>query len=134
MPFFDTITVLSNMKYFNAQQIAYDHCVDKWEINWTLFEDVHVVMDGDGVDPELDDLQHAWMVKDARKGLAEAINGSSGRAHVAVAVASPSRQHRSKFLGPCNKVGGYRLRTEALTLRHCPTPVRGVGGPHSISL
>jgi hypothetical protein len=49
------------------------NCADKQEINRALCGEVHVVMDGDGMDLELDDLQHAWMVEDTHEGAARAL-------------------------------------------------------------
>ena len=34
-------------------------------------------MDRDGMNPELDDLQRAWMVDDIHEGVVEALNGCS---------------------------------------------------------
>ena len=39
---------------------------------------MHVVIDEDGMDAELDDLQSAWMVEDAHEGVVEALTSCFG--------------------------------------------------------
>lgn len=43
---------------------------------------MHVVMDGDGMDAELDALQCVWMAEDAREGVSEALSDCSGHTSV----------------------------------------------------
>lgn len=86
MFFLYPITSASNMTYFNAPQIVHNHCADKQEINRALCDEVHVVMDGDGMDLELDDLQHAWMVEDTHEGVARALNGCSNHTPIVAKI------------------------------------------------
>lgn len=62
---------------------------DEQDINQTLHKNMHVVMDGDGMDVELDALQCMWMAEDACKGVAEALSGCSGHTLVVAHVAPP---------------------------------------------
>jgi hypothetical protein len=66
---------VSNMRYFNARQIAFDHCEEEREINRALHEDI--VVEGDGMDLELEDLEHTWMGEDAPVGIVEVTCGCS---------------------------------------------------------
>ena len=60
---FDTITGESNMRYFNAQQIAIDNREEEREINCASRKDI--VVKGDGIDPKLKDLERTWVAEDA---------------------------------------------------------------------
>ena len=54
--FFDTITRVSNMRYFNAQQIVLDRQVEERQIYRALMKVARVGVDVDVVDHELDNL------------------------------------------------------------------------------
>lgn len=88
--FFDTITGISTMRYFNAQQIALEHRAEEQEIDQAQCEETHVVVDGDGVNPELEELQRVWMVEDAREDVAKAVSGYSNRPIARVVKVFPS--------------------------------------------
>ena len=55
--FFDTITRLLNMRYFKAQEIALNRQHQEREINKNLCKEVGGGVDGESLDPKLDDPQ-----------------------------------------------------------------------------
>jgi hypothetical protein len=52
--FFDTITRLSNMRYFKAQEITPNHQRQEREIIKNLHKEVGGGVDGESLDPKLD--------------------------------------------------------------------------------
>jgi hypothetical protein len=65
----DTMTTVSNIIYFKAQEIAHDHRCEKRQITKSLNEEVG--LDCDKVDPKLGNLQHRRLEEDVVNGVVD---------------------------------------------------------------